>query len=54
MYIEAPGIAEIQEFIKFFTYGHLVSHATRILNDIDHNFLHSAHVPDLPCTRSWV
>ena len=54
LYIEAPGIAEIQEFMKFSAYGHLVSHATRILDDIDHNFLHSAHVPDVLCTRSWV
>ena len=54
LYIEAPGIAEIQEFMKFSAYGHLVSCATCILDDIDHNFLHSSHVPDVPCTGSWV
>ena len=27
IYIEAPGIVEIQEFMKFSVYGHLVSHA---------------------------
>ena len=54
LYIEAPGIAETQEFMKFSTYGHLVSRATCILDDIDHNFLHSAHVPNVPCTGPWV
>ena len=54
LYIEAPGIAEIQEFMKFSAYGHLMSCAACILVDIDCNFLHSAHVPDVPCTRSWV
>ena len=39
LYIEAPGIAEIQEFMKFSTYGHLMSHAAHILDDIDCNFL---------------
>ena len=54
IYIEAPGIVEIQEFMKFSTYGYLVSRATRILDDIDRKFLHSSSVPDVPCPGSWV
>lgn len=54
IYIEAPGIAEIQEFIKFSAYGYLVSHAARVLDDFDRNFLHSTSVPDVPCPGSWV
>jgi hypothetical protein len=54
VYIEAPGIVEIQEFMKFSTYGHLVSRATRILDDINRNFLHATNVPDVPCPGSWV
>jgi len=54
IYIEAPGIVEIQEFMKFSTYGYLVSRATRILDDIKRNFLHSSSVPDIPCPGSWV
>lgn len=53
IYIEAPGIVEIQEFIKYSAYGRLVSRATRIL-DINRNFLHSTSVPDVPCPGSWV
>ena len=30
VYIEATGIAEIQNIMKFSTYGHLVSRAARI------------------------
>ena len=52
--IEAPEIAEIQEFMKFSPYGHLMSCATCILDDLDCNFLHSAHIPDVPCIGSWV
>ena len=54
IYIEAPGIAEIQEFMKFSAHGHLVSRAARVLDDIDRNFLHSTSAPDVPCTGSWV
>ena len=54
LYIEAPEIAEIQEFIKFSAYSHLVSHAACILDDLDCHFLHSTSIPDVPCTRSWV
>ena len=54
IYIEAPGIAEIQELMKFSAYGHLVSRATRVLDDIDRNFLHSTSTPNVPCTGSWV
>ena len=53
IYIEAPGIVEIQELMKFSVYGHLVSRATRILDDIDRKFLHGT-VPDVPCPGSWV
>ena len=54
IYIEAPGIAEIQQVMKFSSYGHLVSRATRILDDINRDFLHSTSAPDVPCTGSWV
>jgi len=54
LYIEAPGIAEIQEFMKFSAYHHLVSCATRVLDDIDRGFLHSTSKPDVPSTGSWV
>lgn len=54
IYIEAPGIVEIQELMKFSAYGYLVSRAARILDDIDRNFLHSTSVPDVPCPGSWV
>ena len=40
--------------MKFSTHGHLMSCAACILDDLDHNFLHSAHIPDIPCTGSWV
>jgi hypothetical protein len=54
IYIESPGIVEIQDFMKFSVYGHLVSRATRILDDINRNFLHSTSIPDVPCPGSWV
>lgn len=54
VFIEAPGIVEIQEFMQFSAYGRLVSRATRILDDINRNFLHSASIPDVPCPGSWV
>lgn len=54
IYIEAPGILEIQEIMKFSVYGHLVSRAARILDDIDRDFLHGASVPDVPLPGSWV
>ena len=54
IYIEAPGILEIQEFMKFSAYGHLVSRATRILDDTNRNFLHGTSVPNVPCPESWV
>ena len=54
IYIEAPGILEIQELMKFSAYGYLVSRAAHILDDIDRNFLHSTRVPDVPCPGSWV
>lgn len=54
IYIEAPGILKIQEFMKFSAYGHLVSRATRILDDTNRNFLHGTSVPNVPCPESWV
>jgi ribosomal protein L24 len=54
IYIEAPGIVEIQELMKYSAYGHLVSRATRILDDMNRNFLHSTSAPDVPCIGSWV
>ena len=54
IYVEASGIAQIQEVMKFSVYNHLVSRATRILDDINRNFLHSANVPDVPRPGSWV
>jgi ribosomal protein L24 len=54
IYIETPGILEIQEFMKFSAYGHLVTHATRILDDINRDFLHGTSIPDVPCPGSWV
>ena len=54
IYIEAPGIFEIQQLMKFSAYGHFVSRATRILDDINRNFLHSTSFPDVPCPGSWV
>ena len=54
IYIEAPGILEIRQVMKFSAYGHLVSRATRILDDINRNFLHSNYAPEVPCTGSWV
>ena len=54
IYIEAPGIVKIQELMKFSAYGHLVSRATCILDDMNHNFLHSTSSPDVPCIGSWV
>jgi ribosomal protein L24 len=52
IYIETPGILEIQEIMKFSAYGHLVSRATRIFDDINRNFLHGTN--DAPCAGSWV
>jgi hypothetical protein len=40
IYIEAPGIVDIQKFMKFSAYGHLGSRATRVLDDIDRSSLH--------------
>lgn len=54
VYIEAAGIVEIQEFMKFSAYGHLVSYATHVLDDFNRDFLHSTSVPDVPRTGSWV
>ena len=54
IYIEAPGIAKIHQFMKFSAYGHLISRASHVVDDIDRSFLHSASVPDVPCTGSWV
>ena len=54
IYIETPGIVEIQEFMKFSAYGSLVSCATRIFDDIDRDFLHGSSIPDVPCPGSWV
>jgi hypothetical protein len=52
VYIETPGIFEVQELMKFSAYGRLVSRATRILDDINRTFLHG--IPDIPCPGSWV
>jgi hypothetical protein len=54
IYIEAPGIVEIQQVMKFSAYGHLVSRATRILDDFNRDFFHSTSPPDVPCIGSWV
>ena len=54
IYIETPGILEIQEFMKFSAYGHLVSRATRIFDDINRDFLHGTSISDVPCPGSWV
>jgi hypothetical protein len=54
LYIEAPEIAEIQEFMIFFAYCHLVSHTTHVLDDLDCHFLHNTSIPNVPCTGSWV
>jgi ribosomal protein L24 len=54
VYIRAPGIAEIQELLKFSAYGQLVSRASRVLEDLDLDFLHGTKVPDVPCVGSWV
>ena len=52
VYIEAPGIAEIQESMKFSAYGCLVSRATCISDDINQNFSHGTSVCDVPCPGS--
>jgi transcription antitermination factor NusG len=54
IYIEAPGIAEIQEIMKCSAYGHLVSRVSRVLDDIDRGFLHGSRSPDVPSIGSWV
>jgi ribosomal protein L24 len=54
IYIESPGILEIQQFMKFSAYGSLVSRATRIFDDINRDFLHGTSIPDVPCPGSWV
>ena len=54
IYIETPGILELQEIMKFSTYSHLVSRATRIFDDINRNFLHGTSIPDVPHPGSWV
>ena len=54
VYISAPGIAEIQELLKFSAYGHLVSRASRVLEDVDLGFLHGTRVPEVPSVGSWV
>ena len=54
IYIEAPGITEIQELMKFSAYSHLVSRATCISDNINRNFLHSTGIPNVPHPGSWV
>jgi ribosomal protein L24 len=54
IYIEAPGIIEIQEFMKFSAYSHLVSRVTRIFDDTNREFLHGTKIPDVPSPGSWV
>jgi ribosomal protein L24 len=54
IYIEAPGIAEIQELMKYSAYGHLTSRASRVLDDIDRGFLHGTRPPNIPSIGSWV
>jgi ribosomal protein L24 len=52
IYIEAPGIFEIQEFMKFSAYSELASRFTRISDD-NRSFLYGT-IPDAPCPGSWV
>jgi ribosomal protein L24 len=54
IYIEAPGVAEIQDIMKCSAYGHLTSRASRVLDDIDRGFLHGTRAPDIPSVGSWV
>jgi ribosomal protein L24 len=54
IYIEAPRFLKIQDLMKFSVYGHLVSRAACILDDINRKFLHSTSAPDVPCSGSWV
>jgi transcription antitermination factor NusG len=54
IYIEAPGIAEIQDLMQFSAYGSLVSRVSRVWDDIDRGFLHGTRVPDVPSVGSWV
>jgi len=54
VYCRAPGIADIRELCKFSAYGHLVSRASRVLEDIDLDFLYGTRVPDVPSVGSWV
>jgi transcription antitermination factor NusG len=54
IYIEAPGIAEIQDFMKSSAYSHLVSRATRISDDDNRDFLQGTTVPNVPCPGSWI
>jgi ribosomal protein L24 len=53
IYLEAPGIAEIQALMRFSAYGPLVSRASRVWDDIDRGFLHGT-IPDVPSVGSWV
>ena len=48
IYIEAPGIVQIQELMKSSAYGHLVSRATRILDNMNRNFCTVLALPMFP------
>ena len=52
IYIEAPGIVEIQELLKFSAYSQLTSRCTRISDD-DRSFVYGT-IPDVPSPGSWV
>ena len=52
IYIEAPGITEIQELMKFSGYSHLVSWATCISDNIYHIFF--AQYQHSQCSLPWV
>ena len=54
VYIEAPGIFEINKIMKFSAYGYLVSRVARVSDDINRSFLHATSPPDVPCPGSWV
>src|SRR5882762_5226840 len=54
IYLETPGIVEIQELMKFSAYGRLVSRATRIFDGINRDFLHGSSIPHVPSPGSWV
>ena len=52
IYIEAPGIVEIQEFMRCSTDGHIVSRAMCILDDINCDFF--AQHQRSRCSLPWV